>query len=160
MPRKLRYRLDLGGRTIAGPRDGWSVRSLSAEDVDRLAGLMLDAYVGTIDYDDETLEDAVEEVRQFFASGNAVPDRSFAVVEDGRIISAILVSLVDDEPFVSYVMTLPTHKERGLARLVTEIAMGQLAADGYVRATLYITEGNVASEALFRSLGAVLIEDD
>jgi len=159
MARKLRYSLDLEGRTLTTAPDGWSVRSLSDEDVNGLARLMLDAYVGTIDYDDETPEDAIEEVRQFFANDAAVPDRSFAVIEDGQIISGILVSLVDGMPFISYVMTLPTHKETGLGRLVTEIALGHLAADGYDRVTLYITEGNVASEALFRSIGAVLIED-
>jgi RimJ/RimL family protein N-acetyltransferase len=134
------------------------VRSISRDDLEGLAGLMLDAYVGTIDYEDESLEDAIEEVRSFIDDGNSLLDRSYIVEDDGTIASAVLVSVYDDKPFIGYVMTLAAHKSRGLARLVTTTALERLAHDGHHKVVLYITEGNTPSEALFRSIGAVQVE--
>ena len=116
---------------------------------------MLDAYVGTIDYDDEGIEDAMEEVRSFIDDDDALLDRSYVVEEDGEIISAVLVSMSHGRPFIGYVMTLPSHKNRGLARFVITHALSQLADDGHDRVVLYITDGNIPSEKVFRSLGAV-----
>jgi RimJ/RimL family protein N-acetyltransferase len=134
------------------------VRSISRDDLEGLAGLMLDAYVGTIDYEDESLEDAIEEVRSFIDDGNSLLDRSYIVEDDGTIASAVLVSVYDDKPFIGYVMTLAAHKSRGLARLVTTTALERLGHDGHDKVVLYITEGNTPSEALFRSIGAVQVE--
>lgn len=119
---------------------------------------MLDAYVGTIDYEDESLEDAIEEVRSFLDDDKTLLDRSYLVEEDGTIASAVLVSLSEGRPFIGYVMTLPSHKNQGLARLVTTTALQRLARDGHETVVLYITQGNAPSEALFRSVGAVQIE--
>lgn len=156
MPRKLRYEIDLSKRVQVDTPDDVTVRAVSREDLDGLARLMLDAYIGTIDYEGEDLDDAMDEVETFFDDGQSLLDRSLVVEAEGSIVSAILVSIYEGEPFIGYVMTLPSHKNHGLARLATTIALENLATDGDERAVLYITEGNVASEALFRSVGAVL----
>lgn len=119
---------------------------------------MLDAYVGTIDYEDETLEDAMGEVTSFLDDDRALLDRSYLVEDDGMIASAVLVSLSEGRPFIGYVMTRASHKNHGLARLVTTTALERLAGDGHETVILYITEGNTPSEALFRSVGAVQAE--
>ncbi len=119
---------------------------------------MLDAYRDTIDYDDETLEDAIDEVRSFLENNTALLHRSYLVEDDGTIVSAVLVSRAEGRPFIGYVMTLPSHKNQGLARLVTSTALERLAGDGHETVVLYITEGNIPSEALFRSVGAVQVE--
>ena len=119
---------------------------------------MLDAYAGTIDYEDEGIEDAIEEVRSFLDDDRALLDRSFLVEDDGTTASAVLVSLYEGRPFIGYVMTLPSYKNQGLAQLLTNTALERLAGDGHQTVVLYITEGNTPSEALFRSVGAVQIE--
>lgn len=157
--RKIRYEIDLSRPTGADVPEATTVRHISMDDLDGLARLMLDAYIGTIDYEGETLEDAMEEVRGFLEDGSSLCDRSFVVEEDGMIVSGVLVSIVEGRPFIGYVMTIPSHKERGLARLVTGVALDRLADDDHDLVALYITEGNTASEALFRSMGAVRVED-
>lgn len=131
------------------------MRSIARDDLEDLARLMLDAYVGTIDYEDENLEDAMEEVRSFLDDDRALLDRSYLVDDDGTIASAVLVSMSEGRPFIGYVMTRASHKSRGLARLVTTTALERLAADGHEMVVLYITEGNTPSESLFHSVGAV-----
>jgi RimJ/RimL family protein N-acetyltransferase len=116
---------------------------------------MLDAYIDTIDYDDQDLDDAVTEVRTYFENGHPLLDRSYLVESEGAIVSAVLVSLPDDIPFIGYVMTAPDHKNLGLGRLVTTASLVALAQDGYEKIVFYITEGNLPSEALFGAVGAV-----
>ena len=116
---------------------------------------MLDAYIGTIDYDGEDLDDAVSEVRSFYDDGRPLLDRSYLVESDGGIASAVLVSLSEGTPFIGYAMTAPGYKNLGLGRLVTTASLVALAQDGYEKVIFYITEGNLPSEALFRAVGAV-----
>lgn len=157
VPKKLRYEIDLSALTpVANPHD-MQVRLISREDLEDLGRLMLDAYVGTIDYEGESLEDAMEEVRSFLDDDLALLDRSYLVEDDGTIASAVLVSLAEGRPFIGYVMTLASQKSQGLARLVSATALERLAGDGHETVVLYITEGNTPSEALFRSLGAVQV---
>jgi RimJ/RimL family protein N-acetyltransferase len=158
VPHTLRYEIDLAGLTPVADSHYLRVRPVSRDDLEGLARLMLDAYVGTIDYEDENLDDAIEEVRSFLDDGDALIDRSYVVDDDGTIASAVLVSLSEDRPFIGYVMTLPSRKNQGLARLVTTTALGRLAGDGHEKVVLYITEGNTPSEALFRSIGAVQVQ--
>jgi RimJ/RimL family protein N-acetyltransferase len=118
---------------------------------------MLDAYVDTIDYDDEDLEDALDEVRSFFG-GTPQCEHSYVAIVDDVVASAILVSLVDGTPFIGYVMTASDYKNQRLARRLATEAITSLAASGYERVVLYITDGNRPSERLFRSVGAVVVE--
>ena len=154
MPERIRYEIDLSQPPDLDVPDCLTSRQVTPGDLHGLARLMLDAYIGTIDYEDETLDDAIDEVRGFLENEAAMLDNSFVVEDRGSIVSGILVSMVDDAPFIGYVMTDPAHKRQGLGRAVTSTALRRLAEDGHQKVVFYITEGNIASETLFRSLGA------
>ncbi len=151
---KLRYEVDLVSPVPVPDAGNVLVRSVTRDDLQRLARLMLDAFVGTIDYEGEDLDDAVDEIRSYL-DGDPLLQHSFVAEVGGQIASAVLVSLSDATPFIGCVMTLPEHKGRGLAQLVTTSSMSSLARAGHRSIVLYITEGNQPSEALFRSIGAV-----
>lgn len=157
-PPKIRYEIDLREVPSAPPMPLGAARTITPGDTDGLAALMLDAYIGTIDYDGETLTDAVQEVRSYFEDA-PLTDNSFLVLEDGKAVAGVLLSMVNDLPFVGYVMTGKHWKGRGLGTAVTNKALSSLLDAGHERAALYITEGNEASEALFRKLGARAIPD-
>jgi len=153
---KLRYEIDLPKSVPTPGSDvGLRIRTVTPADLAGLARLMLDAYVGTIDYEGENLDDATDEVRSFLDDDDSMLDRSYIVEDEGEVVSAVLVSMSQGRPFIGYVMTLPSHKKQGLARLVITQAMKRLADDGHERVVLYITDGNTPSENLFRSLGVV-----
>jgi len=150
---KLRYEIDLSNTVPIPALDvGLQIRTVSPTDLVGLARLMLDAYVGTIDYEDENLDDAVDEVRSFLDNPDSLLDRSYIVEDEGEIVSAVLVSMSPGWPFIGYVMTLPSRKKHGLA---WHLIIHALAEDGHERVVFYITEGNTPSENLFRSAGAV-----
>jgi ribosomal protein S18 acetylase RimI-like enzyme len=157
---KLRYEIDLTQPVPQFAAGTVPTRTVMGDDLEGLAQLMLDAYRGTIDYEDEDLDDALAEVRAFFERDHPLTDHSFVAEIDGVIVSAVLVSLEDAEPFIGYVMTLAGYKNQGLARLVTAESLASLARAGYPRTVFYITDGNRPSEALFRSLGAALVHPE
>jgi len=152
-PPKLRYEIDLTRPVQTITSQGVVLRTITADDADAVASLMLDAYRGTIDYEDENLKDALEEVQAYF-SGEPMIEHSYIATIDGSVASAVLVSRNREKPFVGYVMTAPDHKNIGLGRNLVATAMASLQRAGHSQLVLFITEGNAPSEALFASLGA------
>jgi FR47-like protein len=153
-----RYLIDLDGWIISGtdPARG-EIRSPSLDDGDGLSRLMLDAYVGTIDYDGENLADAKVEVEEYFSS-EPLLECSRVVEIGGELAAATLVSLWNGAPLIAYVMTRSSRKGQGLARVVLVSALDCLARTANRQVHAFITEGNTASERLFMGLGAVKIE--
>lgn len=153
-----RYLIDLDGWIISGtdPVRG-EIRSPSLDDADGLAQLMLDAYVGTIDYDGENLGDARIEIEEYFEA-EPILDCSRVVEIGGELAAATLVSFWEGAPLIAYVMTSSLRKGQGLARLVLVSALDCLARTSDRQVNAFITEGNTASERLFASLGAVPLD--
>ena len=132
--------------------EGFDIRPPTNEDRSELAELMMDAYVGTIDYDGETLEQAVEEVGGAF-SAKALLDQSRVAEIDGVIESAVLVSLVDSEAFIGYVMTRAAVKNRGHASALLDQSATAIWEAGYDRIRAWLTDGNTPSERIFLRAG-------
>lgn len=154
---KVRYEIELASlRSVGTPIR--EVRNVGPHDLKSLAQLMLRAYRGTIDYEDETYEDAVTEVRSFFEHDPAL-DLSYVVELDGEVVSAVLVGMLDDDPFIGYVMTHPDQKGAHIGRRLVHHALSRAKSAGYRGTVFYITAGNHPSEALFASLGAVAIAE-
>jgi len=130
-------------------------RAPSAADRDALADLMLDAYRGTIDDEDETLQDAIAEVDRTFAGGYGVflGACSRVVEREQQLASACLITLFEGKPWLSVSMTRPRWKRHGFARGLLNESLNLLAEARYQEIGLIVTEGNSAAEALYRSLG-------
>jgi RimJ/RimL family protein N-acetyltransferase len=151
---RSRYVIDLSG--VPPSRLGDDVRAISLDDAEALAHLMLEAYRGTIDYEGEDIDDARAEISSFF-DGDPMLEHSWAAVVDRALASAVLVSMFEDAPFISYVMTHPEFKNQGWGGRVVAATLAALADAGHHEVALYITDGNLPSEALFRSLGALRV---
>jgi len=131
-----------------------SMRHPTPLDAEALAQLMLDAYLGTIDYEEETIVEARDEVARYF-TGTPLLEHSRLRIADGEPVSACLVSHWGERgcPIVSYVMTAPAWKSRGLAAELLGQSLASLAAAGRTKVRAVITEGNVPSEAVFGRAG-------
>ena len=134
------------------------LKPATASDIDELAGLMLDAYRGTIDYQGEDIDDAREEIRNYLCTendGDPVTAQSRLAFRDGRLISACLCTRLEGEPhpLIAYVMTSPADKGRGIARYLLMNVLEQLSNAGHKGVSAVITEGNTPSERLFRNAG-------
>ncbi len=150
---KVRYEIDLAMLSPEPANLDPTIRKLRPADRDALAQLMLDAYVGTIDYEGETLAEAVEEVDDWLRGSPMLVDSYGAVIGE-LMVSAVLIMALEDLPRITYVVTDPDQKRAGLGRAVVEAALRSLRAAGHQRVILYITKGNTASERLFAAVGA------
>jgi hypothetical protein len=150
--RRHEYVLQLRGDE-AGLAGDASVRHPVPEDAEALAVLMLDAYRGTIDYDDEGLDEARDEVSRYLA-GRPLFECSWVRIDAEVPVSACLVGWSLREcPIVSYVMTAARAKSSGFASDLLARSLASLAGTGQREVCAWITEGNVPSEIVFARAG-------
>jgi ribosomal protein S18 acetylase RimI-like enzyme len=125
------------------------------DDAAALGALMLDAFRGTVDYADETLEESVAEVVLVFsgASGGFLPAPSLLIEGDGRLRSATLVTLYQGAPLLAFAMTHPADKGQGLATYLIRQSMNALLRDGYDELFLYVSVGNDVARRLYDRMG-------
>lgn len=135
---------------------GAVVRRPTAEDRLELASLMMAAYVGTIDYDGESEAQAVEEVDGYFAS-EAYLDASVAAIVEGVTQSAVLASRVMGVPMIGYAMTRAAVKGQGLASALLDMSIAAVWDSGAADLRAFITQGNAASEKIFKRVGFEVI---
>lgn len=133
-------------------------RNPSLEDQQKLAELMLNSYRDTIDYDGETIDDAVREVESYFSG---LRDDStwlnlswLGFIEDSPACAS-LVSFWKDRnaPIIAYVMTASRWKGRHLATLGVARSLQSLEESNHNEVYAVITEGNVTSERVFTRIG-------
>jgi len=163
--KRFEYRLILDNASpVTSDIDGIIWRNPSADDKQALAKLMLDAYRGTIDFDDETIDDALHEVESYFlgSTGAAWLDSSWLVFEEHRLLCASLVSFWDNRkvPLLAYVMTSAESKGKHLATAAVARSLQSLIDQGQGEIRAVITTGNIPSEKVFARLGFVRLTSD
>jgi len=127
--------------------------ALSAAPRVGLAELMLAAYQGTIDDEGETLDEALEAIDYYCA--NCLDDHSFVLIEAERPVAMSLVLIGHQElHYIDPVAVADSHKRQGLGLQLVQACLASLAATGVTEVGATITDGNVASERLFASLGS------
>ena len=127
---------------------------MSASDTDSLASLMLAAYRDTIDYDGETLEDALFQMRSLF-QGKFGPfqDLSSFGIEEGRLLSAIIITMWESRPLVAFSMTRPESKNLGMATFLLKSSINALLTFGQKELVLVVTAGNEPAEHIYEKIG-------
>jgi hypothetical protein len=162
-PEKNAYVIDLSAPKFAAAQhtaytgSNAAIRPVASTDAEALAELMPEAYRDTIDYEGEEIEEAREAIADFFSNAPLLGASMIASV-NGAAASAVLVTSLDAAPFISFVVSHPTHKRNGLAHQVVTAACQRLVDTGENEVRFAITNGNVASEALFGKLGAVQMQ--
>lgn len=159
--RRFEYVFELenfSGPITPGPLVAETWRNPSAADKRILANLMLDSYRDTIDYDDETIDDALQEVESYFSGqleDSTWLDSSWLGFMDGHLVCASLIGFWKDRnsPIISYVMTASRWKGKHLATIGVLRSLQSLAENNYSKVYAVITEGNFPSERVFTRIG-------
>lgn len=141
------------------PQAGLSWRNPAGTDKQLLADLMLASYRGTIDYDDETIEDALKEVESWYSSISDQPWHrySWLALMENELTCACLIDFWQERnaPLIAYVMTDPRWKGKHLATAALLRSLQTLADDQYSQVRAVITEGNLPSEKIFTRAGFI-----
>jgi GNAT superfamily N-acetyltransferase len=136
------------------------LRAPAEADVPALGRLLYCAYLGTVDFEEETIEQATEEVRKTFRGdyGPFDPGCSTVCERAGDMLCATLVTHWQARPFVAFTMTDASAKRQGLARACMIRSMNRLLAAGEHELRLVVTLANAPARSLYDSLGFA-IED-
>lgn len=142
----------------SGPLVEATWRNPSVADQQILADLMLDSYRDTIDYDGETIEDAIHEVESYFSGlleDSSWLDCSWLGFMEDNLVCASLAGFWKDRnsPIIAYVMTASEWKGKHLARMGVSRSLQSLAEHNHTKVYAVITEGNIPSERVFTRIG-------
>jgi ribosomal protein S18 acetylase RimI-like enzyme len=85
------------------------------------------------------------------------PEASF-LAEEGRILGASLVTLVESRPFLAYLVAHPDVQRRGLGASLVAATGNALLSAGRRELALIVTEANEPPVALYRKLGFEQVE--
>ncbi len=113
------------------------------------------AYLGTVDYEGESVDDAIAVVTGAFEGeyGEMIAPASMLLEEAGQPVSASVVTTWQGRPLLAFAVTHPDRKNEGLSRICTTSAMQVLALAGYRELDLFVTQANAPARALYRRLG-------
>ena len=147
-------KLRLEKREIA---ERFSHRNVTVGDAVALGELMLEAYRGTVDYEGETLEETISEVRDTLNGkyGPLLEKASFVIEEKGRILSASLVTWWKEtnSPLLAFTMTDSASQGKGMATYLLELSINALLVLGYEELSLVVTESNNPARHLYEKMG-------
>jgi GNAT superfamily N-acetyltransferase len=142
--------------------ESWKCRNISAKDTRALGMLMLESYRGTIDYEGETEEDAISEIRETISGkyGPLLEQCSSLIEENGEAVSACIVTWSEKEnlPLLAFSMTHPDFKNQGMAAFLLKKSISALLAQGYKELYLVVTDGNVEAQHLYEKMGFQVFE--
>jgi GNAT superfamily N-acetyltransferase len=150
----MRARLD-----ALPPAPARVLRPPPAADVEALAALLYQAYLGTLDYVGESEADAVSEVQRTFAGdyGEFLPQYSRLAEQEATLASAALITRLRGQPLVAFTVTHPRYQRIGLARACLACAMHALASEGESELSLVVTLANIPAVMLYERLGFVFV---
>src|SRR5215211_1859064 len=133
----------------------WPCRSATQSDGPALGALMLAAYQGSIDYQGETLEEAMTAVQEMLDGryGPMLDRGSFVIEQAGQPIGACIITLWKGTPLVCDLMVHPAHKNQGLGTFLLKRSANALFEQGFRDLLLYVTVGNANAEHVYEKLG-------
>lgn len=153
-PRSEYLRIDVDAATGEG-RTAQRVRLARDDDRDELAGLLLDAYRGTVDDEGEGMPEALQAADRCLARRRT--DSSVVIEEEAGIVAISFVVVVRGRMYIDPVATASSWKRQGLGRRVVTASLQRLRRSGVREVGATVTDGNTASERLFGSLGFVRV---
>jgi len=140
-------------KDLAKETEVFPVENFATEE---LASLMVDAYGGTVDWeegDDETV--ALVEIRETMSGkyGSFEAKASGVIVDSlGNPVSALLVSIFEGRPTIIFLFTRKDHLKQGFATSLIRNSAHVLQENGHSEFALYVSSQNPA-RVLYESLG-------
>ena len=131
------------------------LRAMTPEDIPRLGKLFLAAYVGTVDYEGESEQEATAAVQATFKGefGEFLGAASSVIERSNKLVSASFITLWQGQPLLAFSVTAPEHKGSGLAGKCIGASMQALVRAGYEELHLFVTATNASALSVYNRLG-------
>ncbi|MGL4374256.1 MAG: GNAT family N-acetyltransferase, partial [Turicibacter sp.] len=94
---------------------------------------LFDAYQHTEDGEGVTLQAAINEIGTIMGGeyGPFLSEASFVIQDDHEVVTVILITLFEDQPFVTYLFTKKSYQSQGLATYLLVKSATSLKQMGY-----------------------------
>lgn len=154
MPKRIRMSLRLQDKDFDFP---YEVTPVKETLITEIAEAMYDAYEGTIDYEGENLSQTIDELKRLFTGsyGPLMEEASYLIMEDNKVVSALLTCLYRGEPTITYTFTRKEAQRLGYATALIAKAEQELYRNGFHSLFLYVTLENTPAIRLYESLGFI-----
>lgn len=135
------------------------LRNLQKTDGKELGKLMYASYLGTVDYEGETLEETLAAAESILEGqyGAIIFDASFIAFQENKHNSAIAASVVTDfektGPLLAFSLTHPDFQKKGLAGHLIKLSTNSLNKLNQPNISLVVTSTNQPAVSLYRKLG-------
>jgi len=141
----------------------WDCRNVTPQDIELLGELMLSAYLGTIDYEGETLQETIAEVQKTLQGGYGpfLAFCSFIIEREKRAISASLITYFPkfSTPLLAFSMTHPDFKNQGMATFLIRKSINTLLSLGYDELSLVVSVENSPARYIYEKMGFQAVEN-
>ena len=136
------------------------IRRVTQDDKKRIAKAMLDAYMCTVDQQEDTFEEALCEVENIFNNkyGPLIAEASLIIEKEGEVASIILITLYEETPLIIEIFTGKKYYKQGMATSLINASMNELLSLGYKQLCLYVKEENIEAIHLYKKLGFEIVE--
>lgn len=152
MSKRIRMCLRLKDTSYTYPKSFVLVDEISLE---ALAEAMLDSYMGSVDYEGETLDETLVELENVISGdyGEFLSEASFVIIDNEEVQACILICLYRGEPTVTYNFTRKSAQRMGYQTLLIGRSAEILYEKGYHSLYLYVHLENKGALRLYESLG-------
>lgn len=132
-----------------------NIRKIADDDAQKVAKTMFEAYLGTVDQQEDSYEEALVEVMNIFNDGYGkfIYDASFIVEKDNEAASVILINIYEGKPLVTEIFTVRDCCKQGMAGELLRASMNALYRMGYKELVLYVKRENINAIKLYEKIG-------
>lgn len=133
----------------------YQFKPITQEDITKIAATMLEAYEGTVDQQEETLEEAILEVGKIIKDGYGpfIAEASYWIEMNHEAAAVICINLWDEKPLITEIYTGKRFLHRGMASALIRKSMETLNRMGYDEIILNVTAENSNAIQLYEKLG-------
>jgi hypothetical protein len=135
----------------------YRLKAICSDDIEPLGRLLWLADSGGIYDTGQAQEESITEVREIVEGkyGTFLSQSSFAIVENGLLVSAVLFTEYGQEgkPLLALTMTHPNKKNQGLCQHLLQVSINSLISSGETRCFLSVAEGNVSAIRTYEKIG-------
>lgn len=133
----------------------YQFNSITQKDITKIATSMLEAYEGTVDQQEETVEEAILEVEKIMKDGYGpfIAEASYWIEMNDEAAAVICINLWDEKPLITEIYTGKKFLHQGMASMLIRKSMDTLNHMGYDEIILNVTAENSNALHLYKKLG-------
>lgn len=135
----------------------YQLKPIKQQDITKVAATMLEAYEGTVDQQEETLQEAILEVEKIINDGYNpfIAEASYWIEMNDETAAVICINLWNEKPLITEIYTGKKFLHQGMASTLIRASMNKLNRMGYGELALNVTVENSSALHLYEKLGFV-----